>query len=140
MSMSDESALMRLSLDYADAVRAADADAWSNTWAENATWHLGPGRSVEGRDAIVAMWEHAMEKYSHVVQHYLAASFDVDGGSASGRIQLLEFTVRSSGEALVQTGHYDDEYAHTENGWKFQSRSLTVYYRGPSDLSGAFHT
>jgi len=46
MSQSDESALLALSLEYADAVRARDEARWSATWADDARWVLGEGRDV----------------------------------------------------------------------------------------------
>ena len=56
MPTSDESALIALSLEYADAVRARDVERWAATWTEDARWVLGPDREVAGREAIVELW------------------------------------------------------------------------------------
>jgi uncharacterized protein (TIGR02246 family) len=138
MPMSDESALVVLSLEYADAVRARDVDRWAATWTDDARWVLGPGREVAGRDAIVEMWRASIAKYAAVVQLYLAASYDVAGEIASGRCELLELNIVADGSRHVMAGHYADTYSRTAAGWRFTSRALTKYYAGPPDLSAAF--
>jgi ketosteroid isomerase-like protein len=130
--------LIALSLEYADAVRERDAARWAATWTEDARWVLGPGRDVVGRDAIVGMWTASMAKYAVVVQLYLAATFVVDGDTASGRCEFQELDVVADGSRHVLAGHYDDTYRRTPTGWKFTSRQLTKYYAGPPDLMGAF--
>jgi uncharacterized protein (TIGR02246 family) len=138
MTTSDESALVHLSLDYADAVRCADAGAWGELWADDAVWVLGPGRRMEGREAIVATWRGSLAKYARVVQLYLSHTFAVDGVTASGRLQLMELVEVADGSRRVLAGHYDDTYTKAGGRWRFASRALTQYYSGPPDLSGAF--
>jgi uncharacterized protein (TIGR02246 family) len=135
---SDESALIALSLEYADAVRARDADRWAATWTDDARWILGEGRDVVGRDAIVEMWSASIAKYSAVVQMYQAATFDVDGETATGRCEFQELNVRADGGSHILAGHYTDAYRRTVDGWKFTSRHLTKYYSGSPDLQGDF--
>ncbi len=138
MPTSDESALIALSLEYADAVRARDAERWGATWAEDARWILDGGRDVEGRDAIVEMWSTSMAKYTEVVQMYQACTFDIDGDEASGRCEFQELNERADGGRHVLAGHYTDTYRRTADGWRFTSRHLTKYYAGPPDLTGHF--
>jgi uncharacterized protein (TIGR02246 family) len=140
MSTSDESALIALSLEYADAVRARDADRWAATWTEDARWVLGEGRSVEGRDEIVDMWRTSLAKYDAVVQQYHTATFDIDGDAATGRFEFSELNVKADGGRHVLAGHYRDTYRRTADGWRFTSRQLTKYYAGPPDLTGEFVT
>jgi uncharacterized protein (TIGR02246 family) len=130
--------LIALSLEYADAVRARDAERWAATWTEDARWVLGPGRDVVGRDAIVEMWRTSMAKYAVVVQLYLASTFAIDGDTASGRCEFQELNVVGDGSRHVLAGHYDDTYRRTSTGWRFTSRQLTKYYAGPPDLMGRF--
>ena len=85
MARSDESALIALTLEYGDAVRARDVERWAATWTDDARWVLGAGRDVVGRDAIVEMWSTSIAKYTTVVQLYLACTYDVDGDTATGR-------------------------------------------------------
>lgn len=138
MARTDESALVALSLEYGDAVRARDAARWGATWTDDARWVLDGARDVVGREAIVAMWSTSIAKYAIVVQLYLAASFDVDGDTASGRCEFQELNVVADGSRHVLAGHYDDTYRRTPDGWRFTSRRLTKYYAGPPDLMGEF--
>lgn len=138
MPRSDESALIALSLEYADAVRDQDAARWAATWTEDARWVLGAGRDVVGREAIVEMWRTSIAKYAKVIQLYHACSFDIDGDTASGRCEFQELNVVSDGSRKVLAGHYDDTYRRTPEGWRFTSRQLTKYYQGPPDLMGEF--
>jgi ketosteroid isomerase-like protein len=138
MSRSDESALIALSLEYADAVRERDEKRWGATWTDDARWVLGPGREVVGRDGIVAVWSSSISKYTSVVQLYLSSTFDIDGDEATGRCELHELNLRTDGTTHVLAGHYDDTYRRTPEGWRFTSRRLTKYYAGPPDLTGEF--
>jgi uncharacterized protein (TIGR02246 family) len=138
MPRSDESALIALSLEYADAVRDQDADRWAATWVDDARWVLGAGRDVVGRDAIVDMWSTSIAKYAKVVQLYLASTFEIDGDTASGRCEFQELNVVHDGTRKILAGHYRDTYRRTPDGWRFTSRQLTKYYQGPPDLMGEF--
>lgn len=138
MPSSDESALIALSLEYADAVRARDPERWGATWTEDARWILDGGRDVQGRDAIVEMWSSALAKYAKVVQMYQACAFVIDGDTASGRCEFQELNVKADGGRHVLAGHYTDTYRRTPVGWRFTSRRLTRYYAGTPDLMGQF--
>ncbi len=100
MARTDESALIALSLEYADAVRSQDAERWAATWTDDARWILGVGRDVVGREAIVEMWASVDRQVRHrrpaVPGHQ---SFDVDGDTATGRCQFQEFNVGSTAAA-----------------------------------------
>ena len=48
---------------YADAVVHRDEAQWAATWATDAVWELGKGRRVEGREAIVGLWNGAMDTF-----------------------------------------------------------------------------
>ena len=90
MARSDESALIALTLEYADAVRARDAQRWAATWTDDARWVLDEGREVVGRDGDRRDVVAAIAKYSLVVQLYLACTYDIDGDDASGRCEFQE--------------------------------------------------
>lgn len=153
MTMSDESALVALAHEYADAVRHRDAERWAATWVADGRWVLGPGRDVSGRDAIVEMWSDSIAKYAVVTQMYTSCTFNIDSNidssigsnidinTASGRCQLFELNVvADDGSRQVMAGHYDDTYRRTPEGWRYNSRQLTKYYSGPPDLTGIFVT
>lgn len=125
---------------YADAVVRRDPDQWSSTWAADATWELGRGRRVEGRDAILALWNSAMDGFRAVVQNVVNGDVDLDeaGGTGSGRWYIIEHWHRADDSRGILLAHYDDRYVRVDGAWLFTSRELTVHYGGPPDLSGTF--
>jgi hypothetical protein len=123
---------------YSDAVVHSNREQWANTWAVDATWDLGKGRRVEGRDAILDMWITAMTRFDAVVQTVMNGSVDLDTDAGTGRWYIHELMQRSSGERGLMVGHYDDHYVRTADGWRFAERALVQHYAGASDLSGTF--
>jgi uncharacterized protein (TIGR02246 family) len=103
---------------YADAVCRRDAEQWAGTWAEDAVWELGKGRRVEGRDAIVEMWNGAMDRFCAVVQNVVNAAFDINdqAGSATGRSYIMEHWHRGNGDKGILLAYYDDTYTRTDGG------------------------
>lgn len=125
---------------YADAVVHRDPDQWSSTWTADATWELGKGRRVEGREAIVALWSSAMDGLRAVIHNVLNGTADLDeaAGTGSGRWYLIEHWVRADDSRGILLAHYDDRYVRIDGSWLFASRKLTVHYIGPADLSAPF--
>jgi ketosteroid isomerase-like protein len=123
---------------YADAVVRRDQTQWASTWAPNAKWHLGPGRSVEGREAIVELWVKAMGGFAAVVQVVNNGEVHVDGDVATGRWYINEHFSRRDGVTGMLLAYYDDTYVNVDGHWLFASRSLVAQYQGPPDLSAPF--
>lgn len=125
---------------YSDAVVHRDAAQWGSCWAQDAKWHLGPGRSVEGRPAIVDLWVKAMGGMAAVVQmvNNGAVQFEGDGYAATGRWYINEHYVRTNGTTGLLLAHYDDTYVAADGEWLFASRTLVPHYQGPPDLSAPF--
>jgi hypothetical protein len=125
---------------YADAVVHRDEAQWSGTWAPDAVWELGRGRRVEGREAIVELWNSAMGGFAAVVQNVVNGAVDLDeaAGTGSGRWYIIEHWQRADDSRGILLAHYDDLYTHVGGAWLFASRELTVHYGGPPDLSAPF--
>jgi uncharacterized protein (TIGR02246 family) len=123
---------------YADAVVRRDPDQWSATWAPDAVWELGAGRRVEGRDAILALWNSAMDGFSAVVQNVVNHSVTFDGDTGSGRSYIIEHYCRADGTRGMLLAYYDDRYTLVDGDWLFAGRELVVQYGGPPDLSAPF--
>jgi len=126
--------------DYADAVVRRDADQWAGTWASDAVWELGKGRRVEGRDAILELWNNAMDGFKAVVQNVVnnVADLDDDAGSGTGRCYIQENWWRADDSKGILLAYYDDAYTRVDGEWLFASRELIVQYGGPPDLSADF--
>ena len=125
---------------YADAVVNRNAEQWSSTWAADANWELGKGRRVEGREAILDLWNSAMDGFKAVVQNVVNGTADLDdaAGTGTGRWYIQEHWCRSDDSRGILLAYYDDTYIRVDDEWLFASRELVVQYGGASDLSGPF--
>jgi hypothetical protein len=131
---------------YADAVVRYDGDQWGATWAPDAHWELGPGRRVEGREAIVDLWHKAMGGFIAVSQNVMNGSYELDeaAGTGAGRWYIIEHYHRRTDPASGDDGkgkllaYYDDTYTLVDGEWLFASRFLVPQYSGPVDMSGDF--
>ncbi len=125
---------------YADAVCRRDPDQWIGTWDENAVWELGKGRQVEGREAILNLWNTAMDGFCAVVQNVVNSTCDLDeeAGTGTGRSYIFEHWHRANDDRGLLLAYYDDKYVRTDGQWLFASRELVPQYGGPPDLSGTF--
>ena len=125
---------------YADAVVRRDADQWGNTWAPDAVWELGKGRRVEGREAILDLWNSAMDGFKAVVQHVVnhGANLDDVSGEGIGRCYIQESWWRADDSKGILLAYYDDAYTRVDGEWLFASRELVIQYGGPQDLSADF--
>ena len=126
---------------YADAVVRRDPTQWAATWAPDAVWELGKGRRVEGRDAILELWNSAMDGFKSVVQNVVnsTAELDDDAGTGVGRCYILEHWNRADDSRGILLAYYDDRYTRVDGEWLFASRELVIQYGGAPDLSGPFH-
>lgn len=126
--------------DYADAVVRRDAEQWAATWASDAVWELGKGRRVEGRDAILELWNNAMDGFKAVVQNVVNNVADLDdyAGTGTGRCYIQENWWRADDSKGILLAYYDDAYTRVDGDWLFASRELIVQYGGPQDLSADF--
>ena len=125
---------------YADAVVHRDEAQWGATWAPDAIWELGKGRRVEGREAIVGLWNSAMDGFKAVVQNVVNGTYELDesAGTGSGRWYIIEHWMRPDETRGMLLAYYDDRYTRVDGDWYFASRDLVIQYGGPPDLSAPF--
>ena len=90
---------------YADAVVHRDEERWAATWAEDAVWELGRGNRVEGREAIAALWNSAMDGFAAVVQNVVNGTYELDdeAGTGTGRWYVIEGPSTSSGRVCISS-------------------------------------
>jgi len=140
VSTDDFLAIERLQHRYVDAVIHRNGVQWATTWADGATWDLGHGRLVHGKDEIVALWYRAMQGMHAVVQvvHTGEVRYGADNDTASGRWYINEWFRRADGSNNMLLAHYDDEYVKVDGEWLFSRRFLQSHYSGSADLSADF--
>jgi len=132
--------IQRLVSRYSDAVVRRDGSTWADCWSDDASWDLGGGRSLDGKEMIVKVWYAAMGGMAAVVQQahggevWLGESAD----HAIGRWAITERFRTTAGESALLLASYDDEYRRIGGRWLFSRRFLDVHYRGAADLSADF--
>ena len=121
----DRLAIRELHEIYGDGVVRIDADTWGSVWADNAHWNL-MGMEVDGKEAIVAMWKQAMTNFKAVSFSCVPASIEVDGDSATSRVQTQEVMKQADGSTRVIGGLYDDRLAKIDGRWLYTSRIFKI--------------
>jgi ketosteroid isomerase-like protein len=121
----DQLAIRALHDGYADAVFRRDAADWGSNWAEDGRWDL-MGTTVEGRDAIVTLWNGAMGGFTFVAFFSQCAAIEIDGDSATGRVFTHEVLETVEGTMSRPVGRYDDHYVKRGGRWLYQERRYNL--------------
>lgn len=128
--LEDRLAIRELIDTYGDAVIRRNADDWANCWAEDGMWVIR-GREIVGRAALRETWLGAMANYESVGFFANPGMVDIQGDTASGRTQTLEFLVPSDGgKRRAQVGLYEDKFVKRGGRWYFASRSFNIVQAG----------
>ena len=123
--LEDRLAIRELIDRYNDAVARFDADAWRQTWTEDAEWEL-MGTVVQGRDSIVKLWQQTMQQLDFVVFQAVPGAVEISGRNATGRVFASEVLQPKKGERRNVHGRYDDTYVKTGDEWRFSARRYRV--------------
>ncbi len=132
----DDRAIRDLVARYCHGIAEKDDKAWADTWAEDGEWVV-LGSTVRGRDAIFAHYKNLISGVSWVVQYASDGIVEVDGDTATGRWQIVEWLQWGNGTGGQNIARYRDDYVRCSDGrWRFKRRALTPTYFGPTDLAG----
>ncbi|MHA7820487.1 MAG: nuclear transport factor 2 family protein [Erythrobacter sp.] len=110
---------------YADGVVLADPDVWGSVWAKDATWDFF-GQIHRGREAIVAFWSGAMGGIEKVSFHCVPCMIEIDGDTATARVQTQEILHMKDGVTRIVGGLYEDELAKIDGEWLFTHRKFGI--------------
>jgi hypothetical protein len=129
LSPQDELGIRELVVRYHDAVSRRDVTAWESTWASDGRWDVGT-RSLDGRRAIVDVWQALLPGYEAVLQLPAQGWVGRRADGVVGRWLVMEILRRPGAEVdNLQVACYVDRYVQEESRWVFAHRTLTVHYR-----------
>lgn len=123
--MEDRLAIRELNDTYGDGVVRIDADTWGTVWTDDAHWNL-MGHTVDGKEAIVGFWKQAMQGFEAVSFSCVPASIEINGDTATSRVQTQEIMKMADGTTRVVGGLYDDKLAKVDGQWRFTSRVFKI--------------
>ena len=123
--LEDRMAIRELHEIYADGVVRIDADTWGSVWAPDAHWDL-MGMKVDGKDAIVQMWTGAMDGLQAVSFQCMPCAIEVDGDTATSRVQTQEILWMKDGATRHVGGLYEDKLAKIDGQWLYTSRIFKI--------------
>jgi ketosteroid isomerase-like protein len=135
--LEDIEAIRALKMRYCDLCdRGYDADSLMPLFTEEAVWDGGRFGRYEGARRIRRFFE-ATGGIVRFAKHYVTNSVvEVEGDRASGRWYLLQAATMpgEAGERAVWgAARYDERYARTTEGWKFESIVLDWDFWTPFD-------
>ena len=107
-------------------------------WREQGGIHMGPFQDLFTEDGVwdgrpfAAYAVGRREIYEKIVRgvrplqnfvihNLLNSKIEIDGDTATGRWQVITPVEPVDGPAMLVFGTYHDEYARTEEGWRFKS-------------------
>jgi len=123
--MEDRLAIRELHETYGDGVVRCDPETWGSVWADDAVWAF-MGRDIEGRDKIVEVWLGAMSGFEDVSFSCVPASIEVDGDTATSRVQTQEVLKGKDGSTRVIGGLYTDELVRRAGRWVYARRAFRI--------------
>jgi ketosteroid isomerase-like protein len=106
---------------YSDAVARIDAQAWRETWTEDAQWHFH-GESICGRARIVETWTHAMASFQTLMFLAQPGSMIISGDTADMVTHTFEYLAPVEGPPRLQAGIYRDKAIRGGTEWRFAER------------------
>lgn len=119
---------------FTDAASRQDADAYAALFTVDGQWKLA-GMHMRGREEIRATFAKLLGYTARVQIIPGLPILEVDGDTASARIQCTELTKMPDGSAAMALGTYYDRFVREDGRWLFCWRHFGLKYRGPVDLS-----
>lgn len=102
-----------------------DAEIWGSVWADDAHWDF-MGMEVDGRAAIVELWQQPMSTLEAVSFQCVPASIEVDGNSATSVVQTQEVLKFKDGNTRMIGGLYTDRLVKRNGRWVYASRAFRI--------------
>lgn len=130
-----DSGIRQLHARFGDAVWRQDAEAFADCFAEDAEWKIAT-LHFKNRAEIRGAFGKLMGACAQVRIIPGIPLLEVDGSSASSRMDVTEFAKMNDGSSAMTLGVYFDCYVECADGrWRFRHRHFGLRYRGPVDFS-----
>lgn len=123
--LEDRLAIRELHEIYGDGVVRFDKDTWGSVWADDADWDF-MGMDIKGRDQIVEVWLGAMSNFDAVSFSCVPAAIEVNGDTATSRVQTQEVLKGKDGSTRMIGGLYTDELAKRDGRWVYTKRAFQI--------------
>ncbi|GAA4042640.1 nuclear transport factor 2 family protein [Parerythrobacter jejuensis] len=121
----DRLAIRELHEIYGDGVVRFDAETWGSVWADDADWGF-MGMDIKGRDKIVEVWLGAMANFEAVSFSCVPAAIEVDGDTATSRVQTQEVLKGKDGSTRMIGGLYTDDLVKRDGRWVYAKRVFEI--------------
>jgi uncharacterized protein (TIGR02246 family) len=133
-----ESAIRQLYGRYSEALWRKDSDAFGECFAAEAVWKIA-GLTISGRAQVRNLFERYMAQAYKVMMFTGIPILDVGGGTATGRVQITEYSRLPDGRAIRTLGIYYDRYVEEAGRWRFSWHHFDLCYYGPGDFSEPYY-
>jgi hypothetical protein len=107
-----------------------DYDGVASLFVEEGVWEAIPTIHAETREGIREYFKRAQD-ISLAFHRITNPIIEVDGDKATGNWHVLVALTHPNGKAVWIGGIYNDEFARTDEGWKFQKLSFTFALNVP---------
>ena len=128
--LEDRAAIQDLNSRYATMCDTFQLEATLDCWTDDAVFderESGYGE-IRGKEALRAFFRDTIFATNAFMVHMMSNHLIdfVDADRATGSVWLIAESVKKSGVRSRVIARYEDEYRRTEQGWKFQLRSIRI--------------
>lgn len=121
----DLEAIRQLKARYFRCMDTKDWDGFAQVFAKDAVAdYSGPGKNLQGREAIVAFVRGAVETLK-TVHHGHMPEIEVDGDTAHGVFAMADIVERPGGRVMRGYGHYHEDFVRRDGRWQMTKLRLT---------------
>lgn len=109
-----------------------DAEMWVSLWTPDGVWTPSVGPAHSGHAGLAEYRRMRREELGGRtdIRHWtnsLVITPTADG--ATGRLYFMMMRVNATPPVPTSSGHYDDVYVKTANGWRIKRRTIQTYGR-----------
>jgi uncharacterized protein (TIGR02246 family) len=117
-----------------------DVDLYLSAYTDDGVFTTGAGEAYKGKTAIKDYLTSSFAKgvSGDVTHNNTSVLVTPTADGASGRVYWYTINVLSQPPAIAGTGHYEDTYVKTADGWRMKSRKSIRGWprRGPTATAG----